>query len=182
MEFKILGLPFKQGEFKICDNYRGICRNEVPESRFQEDSKVDFLNELYVKFISSDIKQMQITELLEISNSFTELSTEPFELIIAKNIKEEISEDISYKSLGYEVIANNEASMVHFWLRKKVKSFESLYETYKRKLNSKYLFSCIEDAEAFTKEIKQYSHVVYSPSSDIDFEIVEIAKVEGDKY
>lgn len=182
MEFKVLGLPFKQEDFKICDNYRGICRNEVPESRFEEDSKIDFLNELYVKLISSDNQRMLVSELLEIANSFTKLSTEPFELIISKNIKEDVPEGISYKSFGYEVIASNEASMIHFWLRKKVKSFEILYETYKKKLNNKYLFSCIEDAEDFTKEIKQYSNIISSPSSNIDFETVEIAKVEGFKY
>lgn len=182
MEFKILGLPFKREEFKISNKYRGICRNEVPESRFEENSKVDFLNELYVKLISADNQQILVSELLEISNFFTELSTEPFELIIANNIKEKVPEGVLYKSLGYEVIASNEASMVHFWLRDKSGEFEDIYEKYVNKLNNNYLFSCIEDAEDFTKEIKQYSHIISSPSSNINFKIVEIAKVEGVKY
>lgn len=181
MDFKILGLPFNKGEFKICQNYRGICRNEIPEPGFKEEYKVEFLNELHFKLISGNSQQMPISELLAISDSFTELSTESFELIILIDILEEYPKDILHKSLGYEVIASNETSMIHFWLRKKVKSFERLYSIFKEKLNDNYLFSCINDAQAFIEEIKQHSYIISSPSRDIDFRIVEIAKIEAVK-
>ncbi|WMJ75338.1 hypothetical protein RCC89_19555 [Cytophagaceae bacterium ABcell3] len=181
MEYKILGLPFKKEEFKISDTYRGVCRNEIPESKFKENSKIDFLENLYVKLLSSDSKQIQVSDLIEIADSFTKLSTEPFELILVKGIKEEIPENILYKKLGYEAVASNESSMIHFWLRKKVEGFETLYETFIKKLNNNYLFSCVEDAQSFIKEIRQYTHIISPPSPhfQIDFEIVEIVQVKG---
>ncbi|WP_114749605.1 hypothetical protein [Pleomorphovibrio marinus] len=181
MEYKILGLPFKREEFNISDTYRGICRNEIPESKFKEESKIDFLENLYVSLLSSDSKQMPVSDMLEITSVFTKLSTEPFELILIKSTLEDIPENILFDSLGYEVIASNESSMIHYWLRNKGGGFERLYETYIKKLNNNYLFSCVEDAQSFIKEIRQYTHIISSPSSNfkIDFEIVEIIQVKG---
>lgn len=181
MEYKILGLPFKREEFKINDTYRGICRNEVPESKFKEDSKIDFLESLYGELLSTYSSQTSISDLLEIAESFTKLSTEPFELILVKGIKEDIPENILYKTLGYEVVAANESSMIHFWLRKKSGGFEDIYENYVRKLNNNYLFSRVEDARSFIKEIKKYTHIIFPPTAhyQIDFEIVEIIQVNG---
>ncbi len=179
MEFKILGLPFTREGFKISDKYRGICRNQIPESKFEENSKVEFLNDLYVKLITSESIQESVSDLFEITNSFVELSTEPFELIIIKDVKEKIPKNITFEKLGYEVLASNEASMIHFWLREKVVNFEKLYESNVEKLNGNYLFSCISDAEAFANEIKQYSHVVSPSSLEVNFDIFEINLVEG---
>lgn len=183
MKYKILGLPFKRDNFEIPNKYRGICRNEIPESKIKEDFSTTYLNDLYIKFISSKDEQISISDLLEIAYSFKKLSTEPFELIIINEGKETISNNIIYESLGYEVVASNECSMVHFWLRKKTKNFEAIYEANIKRLNNNFLFPSVSEAEIFIDDIKPYSRIVspviFDKENDLGYNIVEIVHVMG---
>lgn len=183
MKYKILGLPFKRDNFEIPNKYRGICRNEIPESKIKEDFSTTYLNDLYIKFISSKDEQISISDLLEIAYSFKKLSTEPFELIIINEGKETISNNIIYESLGYEVVASNECSMVHFWLRKKTKNFEAIYKANIKRLNNNFLFPSVSEAEIFIDDIKPYSRIVspviFDKENDLGYNIVEIVHVMG---
>lgn len=179
MEFKILGLPCTREGFEINDKYRGTYRNEIPRPKIEEKSKAELLDDLFFELITTESTQKSVSELLEITNTFVEFSTEPFELIMIKDIEEKIPANIFLKKLGYEVLASNEASMIHFWLRRKNDEFEELYELYVRKLNGNYLFSCVSDAELFVNEIKQYSHIISPSSLEVNFDIFEICRVEG---
>lgn len=178
MEYKLLGLPYRRKEFKIASKYKGVSRNEIPESKSGEQSEVELLDDLYIELLYSEKNQIPISRSVEITNTFVKLSTEPFELIAVINIGEAIPENVMYKSYGYEVIASNEMSMVHFWLRANEGGHKNIYESNIKRLNSSFLFSTISEAESFIEDIKPYSYLVSPASPDLNYAIKEIVYIQ----
>ena len=127
MQYKILGTPCKQDEFKISPNYRGICRNEIPESRFKEQQIENKLHNLINDYFEST-STTSFKALLDIAVNMSELATEKFELVLFSKQDEELPESVEYSFLGFEVLSTNERSMIHFWLRKMSSNNSDIYK------------------------------------------------------
>lgn len=179
MKYKILGIPFLHGEFRISKSYRGICRNEIPSLKVNNEAAKRDLDDLYFELAVSEEEIIPIERLIFIKNFFLKFSTEKFELILVKNLTEElpVNENVKFESLGFELVSKELDSMIIFWLRKRIPDFELLYDEFIGNLNDNFLFPNEEIVKKFRSRIMFYTSNLDSRLQQIDFRIVEVFKV-----
>ncbi|MEL6676777.1 MAG: hypothetical protein AAFR61_31495 [Bacteroidota bacterium] len=184
MTYKILGPIHARPDFAINSKYRGIERQQFPSGKAVDPSLKPTLDLALNRYFDTiDQADTPPKVLVQLSEEFSRIAQETYELILLKEPEVPAPSALSLDFLGFEpILEHGELSMIHYWLRSRTPEGAALFDAYQPKLNEHYLFPHADLAQRFTIEVlktvdKSAEH--YHGFNHSRIQVLEVFRVKG---